>query len=340
MKKSVTLKFYIFLFCFILCVHAFAQQHTTEFLFAETVPDNILRIMETNANAVFAEIHRAFYDKNNSGLKFSLSNFENNEAIKRIQNLWAVSQFYCTETTIMTRVLKSSNTFQVRNIPVFLVNAEQEKDQSMVIEFTSKGKIRNIYKALPEHQYKKIMGYSTEVKEVSKRLIVIDFCENFSNAYTRKDWKFIEDVFSDDALIITGKVLRRAPQKGDFPTILNAQQIEYNTYNKQEYIANLRDKVFANNRDVKVKFDEIEVRQHERNPDIYGVTLKQYWNASNYQDEGWLFLMIDFKDKDNPLIWVRTWQPFEDPVTKKKIQYNTEDIFGLEHFPLIFESSK
>ena len=331
MKKNITFQFFIFLLGCFLCTQAYAQQHKTEFTFSETVSTNLLRIMEANANAVFAEIHRAFYNQNTSGLTLSLSNVENNEAIQRIQNLWATSQFRCTETSVITRVLKSSNGYQVRNIPVYFEKADQEKYQNIVIEFTSSGKISDIYIALPEHQYAKIMGNSNKVEDLRQRQIILDFCENFRTAYNRKDLNLIEDVFSDDALIITGKVMQRQSKRGDMPVLISSPQIVYKEYNKKEYIDNLK-LVFKRNSYINVKFDDIVVRQHDVKKFIYGVTLKQSWNSSTYNDEGWLFLLIDYKDENKPLIWVRTWQPFEDPVTKQKIHYNNEDIFGLSHF--------
>jgi len=55
--------------------------------------------------------------------------------------------------------------------------------------------------------------------------------------------------------------------------------------------------------------------KHDREPNVYGVELIQHWNATGYNnvpgysDVGRLFLMIDFRKEDEPLIWVRAWQP-------------------------------
>jgi len=44
------------------------------------------------------------------------------------------------------------------------------------------------------------------------------------------------------------------------------------------------------------------------------VNVRQRWTSSNYNDHGYLFLMVDFRNKEQPLIRVRSWQPelFED----------------------------
>jgi len=315
-----------------LCIQAYAQ-HTTEFLFSETAPDYLRKTMQTNTKTVFAEINRA-YDQNKSGLTLSLSNVTA-EASKRIQTLWATSHYYCTETSITTRVLKSSNGYQVRNIPVFFVKGNKPEDQyqDIVIEFTKSGKISDMYIAIAPLQYAKIMSNSNEVTDLRHRQMIIELVENFRTAYNRKDMPYLDDIYSNDALIITGKVLK--PQsRGDVPIAYNQAQIQYSIQNKKQYLANLQ-KVFNTNSYINIKFDNIVVTRHEGNPNIYGVTLRQIWNASGgYSDEGWLFLMIDYGDENNPLIWVRTWQPMKDPNTGKDIRYSNEDIFGLGSFPV------
>ena len=316
----------------LLCAQSYAQ-HTTEFLFTETAPDNVRKTMQTNAEAVFVEINRA-YDQNKAGLALSQNNISD-DANKRIQNLWAASHFYCTETGITTRVLKSSTGYQVRNIPVFFAKGNKPEDQyqDIVIEFTTSGKVSDIYIAIAPHQYAQIMANSNEVTDLRYRQMIIELVENFRTAYNRKDIPFLEDIYSEEALIITGKVLR--PQKRtDVPAAFDSQKIQYSVYNKKQYLANLQ-RVFNANTYINIKFDNIVVTRHEGNPNIYGVTLKQDWNASGgYHDEGWLFLMIDYEDETNPLIWVRTWQPLHDMSSGTEIRYNTEDIFGLGSFPV------
>jgi len=331
-KKNFIRHFATILFSSMLYIQTYAQ-HTTEFLFSETAPDYLRKTMQANTKAVFAEINRA-YDQNKSKLVLSLTNVTG-EASKRIQNLWAASHFYCTETSITTRILKSSNGYQVRNIPVFFAqgNKPEDKYQDIVIEFTSSGKINDVYIAITPLQYVKIMGNSNEVTDLRHRQMIVELVENFRTAYNRKDMPYLDDIYSDDALIITGKVLK--PQsRGDVPVAYNNAQIQYSIQSKKQYLANLQ-KVFNANSYINIKFDSIVVTRHEGNPNIYGVTLRQEWNASGgYSDEGWLFIMIDYGDENNPLIWVRTWQPIKDPNTGKDIRYSNEDIFGLGSFPV------
>ena len=297
----------------LMCAQAYAQ-HTTEFLFLETAPDYLRKTMQANVRAVFAEINRA-YDQNKSGLALSTVN-ATAEAINRIQTLWATSHFYCTETGITTRVLKSSNGYQVRNVPVFFAEGKTDEDkyQDVVLEFNQSGKVRDMYIAIAPHQYAKIMGNSGAVADFEERTIVADIVEQFRTAYNTKDMPFLQKIYSDDALIITGKVVTQQ-KRGDVPMGLNSQKIEYSVQSKKQYLTKMQT-IFNNNSYINIKFTDVVVTRHEGNPSIYGVTLKQDWNTKptkdsprGYHDEGWLFLIFDFEDKDNPQIWVRTWQP-------------------------------
>lgn len=326
----------IFLGC-LMCTKSYAQ-HTTEFLFdPSTMSDDYVRkTMQANARAVFAEINRA-YDQNKSGLTLSATNITT-EAIQRIQTLWATSHFYSTETDITTRVLKSSNGYQVRNVPVFFAQGKTNEDkyQDIVLEFTTGGKISDIYISIAPHQYAQIIGNSNEVEDIEERMRVVELVEVFKTAYNTKDTVFLKNIYSDDALIITGKVVTQQ-KKTDMPTVLNNQKIEYSVQSKKQYLAKLQ-KIFAANSYINIKFTDVVVTRHEGNPNIYGVTLKQDWNTRptkdspyGYHDKGWLFLLFDFEDKKNPQIWVRTWQPLQDG-NGNPIRYSNEDIFNLSDF--------
>ena len=138
-------------------------------------------------------------------------------------------------------------------------------------------------------------------------------------------------IFSDDALIITGSVVQTKPN--DLGR--SNQKVVYNRQNKQQYLANLR-RAFARNKYIEVKFDEIGkgegacdvVTQSRNNPDFYGVRLRQEWRSSNYSDDGYVFLLWDFRDESNPVIHVRTWQPtFVNTTTGQKLA--EEDIFNM-----------
>jgi uncharacterized protein YnzC (UPF0291/DUF896 family) len=207
---------------------------------------------------------------------------------------------------------------------------EDEAYREIAINFDKSGNIEDIYFALELHQYQAIMnGEGNEVTDLRRRQAILNFVENFRTAYNRKDIDLLAKVYSDDALIITGKVVKQTKTTDNALATsgLSQEKIEYQVKTKKEYISALRN-VFKNNARINVVFDNIEVSRHPKYDEIYGVTLKQGWNTTNYSDIGYLFLMIDFKDGENMEIHVRTWQP--DKLNGKPLP--EDDIFNLGDF--------
>ena len=250
---------------------------------------------------------------------------------KRIlEELWATSAMICPISSVSSKCLslQGGSMIQTRNIPITMLAADEDNsEQELVVCYNPTGMIDNILIALDEHRYVDIISAHLEVKELYRRQAIVDFVENFRTAYNRKDIDYINNVFSNNALIITGKVVK-VKNLSDLSTqSLTTEEIQYQKSTKEEYITNLK-KCFRGNSYINVKFDEIEVIRHPKHSNIFGVTLKQYWNSSNYSDVGYLFLMIDFEDETNPCIQVRTWQP--DKFNGKPLP--REEIFTLDKF--------
>ena len=249
-----------------------------------------------------------------------------------LDEMWASSAMMCPVSQVTEKGISMQNgTVQVRNVPITLLAADEDNcEQELVICFNQKGQIDNIMIALEEHRYLDVINAQISVKDFHRRQAIIDFVENFRTAYNRKDIEYINNVFSDNALIITGKVVKIDKKKQDLTSkSLNNEQIQYQKSTKEEYINNLK-RCFKNNSYINLIFDEIEVMRHPKRDDIFGVTLKQHWNSSNYSDVGYLFLMINFEDELNPSIQVRTWQP--DKYNGKPLP--REEVFSLDMFSI------
>ena len=284
-------------------------QHFTDFEFYGTVSESVRRTMQNNANAVFRAIHEAHFN-NRQNITLSPNN-ATPEAIERIRDLWSGSSFYCVETRLTRPITEIPNGgLEVRGIPVFFVEGGTPEEQSLelVLEFAPNGIITDLSIALQQHEVQNFFENASDVTDLRRRQLILGFVENFRTAFNRKDINFIEQVFSNDALIIVGRVLER---RGDSPNPLGVDVV-YTRLSKEEYIRRLRN-VFRNNRWINVRFENIGVMRHSGNTNVYGVTLRQYWNAERYSDVGWLFLMIDFTDENNPLIWVRAWNSQDTP---------------------------
>lgn len=244
--------------------------------------------------------------------------------------LWENSPFMCLDEVIVERCLTTGSGYQVRNIPLEMTprgdyEFNESEYQEAVISFDRSGNIESFYLTIAQNLYLKVMRSNTELTDTRRRQLILDYVEQFRTSYNTKDINFLEQIFSDDALIITGKVIKqKAPDGIPLP-----DKITYKKQTKQEYITNLK-RVFQVNKYIRVTFDEIKVALHPNNDNIYGVTLHQGYSSDRYHDDGYLFLLWDFTDESAPQIHVRTWQP--DAINGDKIP--EDEIFSLADFDI------
>jgi len=213
--------------------------------------------------------------------------------------------------------------WEVRDIRVSVVLGETAENrvaaaanpyQYLVFQLTPDGLIDDVRFALESTHYRRLMEEGERLKDFTRRQKILQTLEIFRTAYCRKDLEYLKQVYSDDALIIVGRVLK---PREDLPdglerVGLSRDRIEFIRMSKRQYIEALAN-VFQRNAFVKVVFDSVEVAVHERDPNLYGVTLKQNWYSSVYSDTGWVFLLWDFQNEENPTIYVRSWQPERFP---------------------------
>ena len=308
-----------------------AQSTTTTFEIKDGMENAVLKgIMEKNVRKLISSFKQAVVEQKKP--KMSSENFTQ-DAINEVNEMWKSSAMNFPIVDIKSRCLNTSSGYQVRGIPVDVVEADKDEvRQELTIDFRSDGKISSVSIAIEMNRYDMIMSQKTDELDYARRQMIVDFVENFRTAYNRKDLKMLNSVFSDKALIITGRVVKEKPNSDITRMTLNNNRVVYIKQTKQEYIAKLQ-RIFKYAKYINVKFEDIEVTQHPKYDDIYGVNLKQYWHTSNYKDEGYLFLMIDFRDPDNPLIQVRTWQPDKDE--KGAVLTRKEDVFHLGSFRIV-----
>jgi len=143
--------------------------------------------------------------------------------------------------------------------------------------------------------------------------------ENYRTAYTLKRTDYISSIFSDNALIIIGHMVEKAPN--DLKPVTLKDNVEYDYLTKADYLKRL-ESTFAKNNYINIHFEETDVKQGKLEH-VYGIQLEQDYTSTNYADKGYLFLLIDLREPEKPLIHVRTWQP----------EKNADgSIFGVEDF--------
>lgn len=264
--------------------------------------------MENNISALLTEIDRA--GKAGSDLNLSQINMEP-AAKTRLSALWEDARFVCDKSSNISKCLNDFQGYQVRAIPITMKPLDSSYEGSLSRELTislsKAGVITGVRPAWElQEDVSKIMFSPGGVADTRQRREILKWVEDFRCYYNEKNLQALNQIYSDDALIITGSVVTQRANKGDGVRL--EQNVKYTVQSKEQYINKLS-RIFKNNRRVNVEFDHISVVMHGAKKNIYGVTLHQKWQTSSYSDEGWLFLLWDFNDPEQPQIHVRTWQP-------------------------------
>ena len=182
--------------------------------------------------------------------------------------------------------------------------------EDVVFYLNQEGKVNEVAFGLEQTAVTDIMNRGQWSEEA--RQTMVHFLETYKTAYALKRFDYINSIFSNDALIITGAFVKSAGQTEMSPAKM--QHVKYTRQTKEQYMKNLK-RCFDSNEYINIRFADNIVRK-SKSPNIYGIQIKQDYYSSSYGDTGYLFLLIDFKDPEAPLIHVRTWQPDNDPNVK------------------------
>lgn len=313
---------------FALCQSALCLAQPVYFSISDGIDNATLKLkMEREVSLMLTEINTA--QRTGRSLNFAAMGHPSIHVQRSLASLWENTPFVCIDDEIVEHCITTSSGYQVRNIPLMMRPVDEEwsdddEYQEAVISFDRQGNVESFYFTISMNLYMNIIKNNMELTDLRRRQMILNYVEQFRTSYNQKDIHFLNQVFSDDALIITGKVITQKHPEG-FVT----QKIRYNKQNKQQYLDNLK-RVFKVTKYIHVSFDDIEVMRHPTNPNIYGVTLHQGWTSNTYHDEGYVFLLWDFRDEDAPEIHVRTWQPdrFEGKALAR------DEVFSLSDFDI------
>lgn len=159
------------------------------------------------------------------------------------------------------------------------------------------------------------------------KMVIATFLENYKTAFALKRLDYLESVFDDNATIITGHIIKKAPKvpiEGESYITSNNQLIKYTRQTKAEYMRKLK-MCFNSNQFINIRFADNDVVKMGAGGETYGIQIKQDYYSTNYGDHGYLFLMVDFNDPENPSIKVRTWQPDRNPNINSNLPRSNRD---------------
>ena len=317
-----------FSLAFAFCQWALCLAHPVSFCISDGIDNLVIKSkMERAVSMMLSEINSA--QSTGRNLDFAAMGHLNIQVQQSMAMLWANTPFVCTDEEIIEHCITTGSGYQVRNIPLMMKptgerDFNEDEYQEAVISFDRQGNVESFYLSISMNLYMNVIKSNLELTDLRRRQMILDYVEQFRTSYNQKDINFLNQVFSDDALIITGRVITQKQPEG-FMT----QKIRYNKQSKQQYLNNLC-RVFKTTKYIHVSFDDIEVMRHPTNPNFYGVTLHQGWTSNTYHDEGYIFLLWDFRNEDAPEIHVRTWQP--DRIGGKEIA--RDEIFTLSDFDI------
>ncbi len=215
-------------------------------------------------------------------------------------------------------IAKLNNKTVCRSLKMnFKFKNNKEFVESVVFHFNENNLIESITFGLSQNALTSILN--NEYWDETSRLVLVDFLEHYKTAYALKRLDYLQSIFADDALIITGYILK---VKSDPDNIYKKSEIvKYNRLTKEQYIKKLTYS-FGSKEFINIKFEESKVKKGGIGNNIYGVQIKQNYYSSNYGDTGYLFLIVDLNNPQEPIIHVRTWQPNQN---LKENLYNLSD---------------
>ena len=267
--------------------------------------------------------------------KYFLKVMQDLEAAFRAKNYYSIKKYFTNESYAMLDTL-------VRNGNISIVGNQQYefitygntticRDIDMKFEFRNHASfIREVVfrfdnksqlitsmafrlSSIAEHDISSKNKWTNDCK-----LALINFLEDYQTAYALKRYDYLESIFSDDALFIVGHVLKR--NNNELKDVkqfnLSEQEVELLRMDKNAYFDRLS-RVFKSQEYINIRFTETDFKRQmfstdENNTngeDIFGVRLLQEYHSTTYGDVGYLFLMVDLRDVQRPVIHVRAWQP-------------------------------
>lgn len=253
------------------------------------------------------------------------------EAIKT-KNYTAVDAYFSEEGAVMFNKLLNYGNARILAEPEFhyIKDGEEVLCRSIPMSFSFKNNkrkfVENVNFTFDANKKIRCVAFGLEeaaANDILKRgdysekarVVLTEFLENYKTAFALGRLDYLREIFDDNALIITGTVVKRTnyQSKEERTRYLDNEIIKYNRYSKNEYIEHLENS-FNSKEYINIRFaDNNIVKAGGSYGEVYGIQIRQDYYSNNYGDTGYLFLMVDLNDPDTPVIKVRTWQPEKDP---------------------------
>ncbi len=203
-----------------------------------------------------------------------------------------------------------------RSVPMsFTFSGKRQFTEDVTFTFNSDCKIESLAFGLGSIARKDIFAKEGAAWTDDKKMVIVNFLENYRTAFALKELDYIESIFDDDAVIVVGHVTKRLEKvrgSGDAMGFASKEQVTYATKSKSEYLEQLR-RCFGSQEFINLRFSDTDIERSGVGGDTFAIQLRQDYVSQTYGDQGYLFLFMDFNDIEKPQIHVRTWQPERNP---------------------------
>ena len=198
-----------FLLLYVVLVSSLMSAQVT-FQFSDGIYNESLKVnVERNVSSLLSEINKA--EANHRQL--NLTNIDIDEmAASGLKSLWTNIHFRCESNKNVQSCLKDFTGYEIRQIPVEMKPIDNtykgEIHKELTISFNKKGLITGVRTAIDNNSYIAILQGSNSNVDLIMRREILNFVENFRSYYVEKNINALQEIFSDDALIITGRIIR------------------------------------------------------------------------------------------------------------------------------------
>ena len=212
------------------------------------------------------------------------------------------------------KILEQNGNKVVRSIPMSFScpgNVRKSFVENVVFTFVE-GKIDCIAFSLDDIAVKDILN--NDAWSPTAKMVIIEFLENYKTAFALERLDYIETIFDDEAVIITGKMVKKAKSyvnEGISFGGFTEEEFVRTRMTKGQYIKHLK-MTFDSKEFINIRFSSNTVQKAGGNTEVYGLQIKQDYFSNNYGDTGYLFLLVDINNPKEPTIRIRTWQPKPD----------------------------
>ena len=197
----------------------------------------------------------------------------------------------------------------------------------------STGKIESFAYMLTQKAENCLLNKSLYIPDRT-RFAVLRFMEDYQTAYALKRLDYINKIFSDDAIIITGtriKAISSAQLANEYHITVSKTNNEYyrqEIFSKEEFIKRLRQQ-FDDREYVHLTFEENVCEPISSSAFDDGsaccIQIRQIYSSPVYSDKGYLTLFLNMRGS-TPIITVRLWEPQDRKMTEIKEFLKTYNI--------------